>query len=129
MPPIELEPDYKRERGNQSGTETFYVVEVRSAGTHPLVACGQAVTSEWLPVIGRPSEIGVPHRINWCSTFRDHEFTMAGAQAIRWWFHAEAEQSRGGVLIETRIVKCETKYTSVTTAVNVVDVVDGLLTV
>lgn len=116
-----LGENYDRARGNSSGTETFYTVECRCPGTRPIVVLNQAITSDWLPVHVSESPVGVPQSKDWRSIVTQGHYTYAAAQAIRWWFLAEAERCRLGILVETRLVKHETKYTSVTTAVAAVE--------
>ena len=121
MPDDNLGETYKRERGNSSGTETFYTVECRCPGSRPIVVLGQAITSDWLPVQVDRGPVGVPVSADWRNIATQGHYTYAAAQAIRWWFLAEAERCRLGMFVETRLVKHETNYMSLTTAVAAVE--------
>lgn len=103
---MELEPDYRRDHGSGSGSETAYTVEARYNFPRPIQIGNQIFDNRWQRVQFQESEIGVPP----CSPIYRHtrEHGMLGypaAQALRWWLHANAEASRGGgMCLETRLV-------------------------
>lgn len=144
---MKLEDDYKTDCGTGAGTTTGYSVEARVTG-RPTVANGHLLTDKWTRVEFSPSEspCGVP--VPGCydgsgQMVRRGLYSYESAQALRWWFHAAAEEEtfrpftgRGaGFLarisgnawaIETRLVRHEIKYNYSVTAVSAHDCVEKL---
>lgn len=111
---MELEPDYTRERGNGSGTETAYTVEARFNYHAPIMIAGQIFDDRWRRVNFQHGKVGVPA----ASPFDRHTIEhgllgYAAAQALRWWLHATADaQSMGCALcLESRLVEHRISYT------------------
>jgi len=103
--------EFPKQGGSGSGTETCYSVEARC--THkPKQIGAQIFDANWLtvqfdhvaPPLGVPS--GPP------SMMRDKLglYGYQAAQALRWWFHANAAAGWQDGCIETRLVKHEVKY-------------------
>lgn len=109
---MELEQDYRSERGSGNETETAYTVEARYNYANPVQIGGQIFDNRWREVKFQDAVIGVPR----CATFRRHtlEHGMLGyaaAQALRWWLHAAAEaDNMSGLCLETRIVSHRISY-------------------
>lgn len=109
---MELEQDYRRERGSGNGTETAYTVEARYNYPQPTQIGGQIFDNRWREVKFQDSAIGVPR----CAPFnrRTLEHGLLGyaaAQALRWWLHAAAEaDNMSGLCLETRIVSHKISY-------------------
>lgn len=136
---MKLEDDYKTDRGTGSGTEIGYSVQARSTSGSTLIR-GQIFGPAWTTVefSTRDDNNGVPSPggFDLSGQLSNHGLlSYASAQAIRWWFHAESEDSQhklsiakdirqigwgldtSSIGIETRLVKHEVKY-SYTTAVS-----------
>lgn len=123
---MELEDDYKRERGSQSGTETAYSVEARYNNHSPIVIGGQVFDNRWRAVKFDKSPIGVPDE----KSFHRHaeEYGLHGyaaAQALRWWLHAAADAERigGSLCLESRLVKHTISYSQKVVAISAHEVV------
>lgn len=137
---MKLEDDYKVDRGNGSGTQTGYSVEARSK-TGPTLVRGQLFGKDWSKVQfdERKAGRGIPAPGGYDSSgqlLNRGLLSYPSAQALRWWFHADAENDEyegvriGGarigfsaspIGIETRLVKHEIKYNYTITAVSAHD--------
>lgn len=98
--------------GKSGGTQTGYYVEARCSCDEPRQYGDHIYSTKWKRVHFTKGPTGVPQ-----SGFRENvlsEFSLYGyqtAQALRWWFHAEAEKSAlGSLCLETRIVKCKVEF-------------------
>ena len=83
-----------------------YSVEARAADYEPANIAGQLFDLRWKRVKFQevPPDLGVPSSN--CIAHRHHLLDYAQAEALRWWFVAQANAQRGmGFSIETRIVK------------------------
>ena len=105
---MELEKDYKKEKGSGHSTTSAYTVEARASCGDPKQIGSQIFDSKWRRVAYEKGAIGVPP----CSILRKEvaEHGMLGysaAQALRWWLHANADVSEmlGGLCLETRLIK------------------------
>jgi hypothetical protein len=135
-----LDDDYKADKGTGSGTSTGYSVEARST-RGPAVVNDQIFGPNWTTVLfhERNDGQGVPSPGGYDSSGQllNHGLlSYASAQAIRWWFHANAEDGQDkGIRIgntkigfntslsgvETRLVRHEIKYSYTITAVSAHD--------
>lgn len=117
---MDLENDYRRERGNGSGTEIAYMVEARINSDRPEQIGDQIFDNRWREVHFVHALNGVPR----CSPYarRTIENGLLGypaAQALRWWLHANADKDGiSGICLETRIIKYEIAYSYSITAVS-----------
>lgn len=116
----ELEPEYHREKGQNSGSNTLYTVEARYDHAKPVEICGQLFDTRWSQVHFETHEgTGVPELRSWNSLAEaPGMLRYVSAQAMRWWFHAEAEKCGGGFLLVTRLVKHEIKWSKTVVAVS-----------
>ena len=116
----DLEPEYKRDKGESSGSNTLYTVEARYNFSKPVQICGQLFDQRWLRVKFLTHDgIGVPKLRSWSELANvDGMHQYVEAQALRWWFHAEAEKENNGFCLETRLIKHELKWKQTVTAVS-----------
>ncbi len=97
--------DYPKSKGNGESTITGYTVEGRYNYSEPKQFGGQILDERWRTLIFPSAPFGVP-----IGGFHKHELKMNGllgysaAQALRWWFHANADVL-GSLCLETKIVK------------------------
>ena len=121
-PAIELEPDYQTKRGSGSGVDTVYGVEARYAYPEPRIICGQVFDNRWRQVYFKEAAGGVPiNNSQQCPRAAlDGLYNYEAAQALRWWFHAQAAADTFGssICLETRLVEHKIKYTYETVAVS-----------
>lgn len=88
----DLEPDYPRNQGAGSRTETAYAVEARvnpDSPFGPVQINDQIFDGKWRRVVFDKTTMGVPR----CADFRHltiqaNLLSYAAAQAMRWWLHA-----------------------------------------
>jgi len=96
---------------NGLSRSTGYRPEVRTSYFQPGLHCGQIVDSEWRPIQyeTRKDQIGVPNGYFDQKLSEHGLLSFASAQAIRWWFvaNAEAERATGALCLETRLQKYE----------------------
>ena len=124
---MNLDPDYKTDQGNASGTETSYAVEARYNYPHPVEIDGQLFDNRWRRVSVTPL---AALRTAWggCLNRRSVEhglLTYAESQAARWSLYAVADLN--GLRLETRLIEMRLEWSYTITAVAIRDVVtDGL---
>jgi hypothetical protein len=109
-PPADAWP---QKGGSGSGTNVGYTVEARLAYMVPQTVVGMVLDTRWqrinFPqgVPGVREKTGSPYDV---ATYWLH--TWAAAQALRWWFHSEADlHGPGSYCLETRIVEHRVNYT------------------
>jgi hypothetical protein len=109
---IDLEPEYRKEGGSGSGTETAYTVEARYDYSEPIQVGKQLFDNRWRRVNFEPSLFGVPQCAPFARHTRDNGMLgYAAAQALRWWVHAEADATNmTGLCLETRIISHRITY-------------------
>lgn len=137
---MKLEDTYKTDRSSGSGTSTGYSVEAR-AHCGPTIVHGKIYGPDWSVVEfrERDDDSGIPAPGGYDSSGQllNHGLlSYPSAQALRWWFHADAENDEyngmrignkrvvlrtSTVGIETRLVKHEVKYSYTITAVSAHD--------
>ena len=121
---LPLEEDYKTIKSKGSSTSTGYTVEARFFMRDAEIIMQQIYDDKWRQVEFDQSAIGVP-----MSRFHHHEllehglFSFSAAQALRWWFHAQAEiECMGGAPgLQTRLVQHRVTYTNEVKAIGVVN--------
>lgn len=110
--PIEMPKLIKPEREtipSGSGSIDVYTVEARYAYHDPKVLCGQLFDNRWREVQFQQSPIGVPSK-TWPLDYPGY-YSFDAAQALRWWFIAQAGASgEGNWCLETRLVRHRAKY-------------------
>lgn len=104
---------YPYEISRGSGTETAYAVEARIRGNHAMPIGKQIFDTRWQRVEVKNSLIGVPSAAPYSHAPAHGLFGYSAAQALRWWFIANAEQEGRGaaICLETRIIKYIIHYT------------------
>ena len=120
----EKDAEYPRKGQSGSGTTHGFSVEARfNSGLGIKEICGIQLTSQWKTLTFAkvdPPIPGVPNGsiLHYFPRYFDL-LTYEAAQAMRWWFHAEAEhQMLGGLCIETRLVKHKVTYSIAEEAVS-----------
>ena len=79
---------------NGTTKSIVYHVEVRTSFDQPQEIAGMLLGQNWAPlsISQYPSGLGVPN-VTIDSAGKHGYFTYEAAQALRWWFHAEARYS------------------------------------
>ena len=123
--------EFPRKESSHNGTTIGYTVEVRFIGHKPEIINGMVLGKEWQRAkfeTVTPPIPGVPNARPWHSAL----FTIVGlydysaAQALRWWFHANADASGfGSMCLESRIVAHSVKYSMSAEAISAHAVVSG----
>lgn len=111
---------YPKDRSSRSGTSTGYSVEARYTGNDVANINGVIFGSRWKEVQYQESPIGVPRGELYHDTFlAEHNlYGYASAQALRWWFHANASILHGSLCLETRLVKHKIEYQTKAVAIS-----------
>ena len=93
-----------------SGSLPLYTVEARYASQEPRVLCGQVFDNRWREIqFQKSSTTGVPSN-TWPLDYPGY-YSFEAAQALRWWFIAQAGASgEGNWCLETRLVRHKAKY-------------------
>ena len=106
-------PNHVGKAMNGNGTDVGWSVEARYAYFEAKVIAGMMLDDRWRPVHFKESIVGVPrssrYSLPWFIACGLYDY--AAAQALRWWFIAQAEAEDGSALcLETRLVKHSMKY-------------------
>jgi hypothetical protein len=106
-------PDvWPKDASSGSGGHVGYTVEARIAYNTPETVAGTVLDTRWRPINFTQAAQGVRERAGSpfdVATYGLHNW--AAAQALRWWFHAEAElQRHGSFCLETRIVAHQVSF-------------------
>lgn len=128
MKTIPLERDYNTVKSQGSLTSTGYTVEARFFMRDAEMIRQQVYDGQWRQVEFDQSAIGVPMSTSYHRELLEHGlFSYSAAQALRWWFHAQAEiECVGGAPgLQTRLVQHRLTCTHEVAAIGVVD--DGLI--
>lgn len=107
-----------------SGTIPGYYVEAMTTYPEPQTFGGQIFSGKWKRVHFNDTVAGVPKAAQFqlpIMILADC-YSYEAAQALRWWFHAEAAP---GFCLQSRIVKCEIKYSVETERVSEHCVIGG----
>ncbi len=111
---IEAEPpEFPRDSMSGSGSVRGYTVEVRLMfNGHSRVVNGMALGPTWARVHFPEAPIGVPKGRFLGSLSDDVVPFMAypSAQALRWWFIANAAMTHDDICLETRLVEHDLSY-------------------
>ena len=121
---LPLEDDYKTTKSKGSATLTGYTIEARFHVREPEKIGRQIYDKEWRQVEFDKSVIGVPMSNIYHRELLEHGlFSYSAAQALRWWFHTQAEiECVGGAPgLQTRLVQHRLTYTNEVKAIGVVD--------
>lgn len=115
------------EGSSSSGTNFAFTVQARYAYPDPKIICGMVLDANWRTLSFEKSPIGVPAQARYCpwgGSF-PHLMTYEAAQALRWWFLANAAHSFDHWCIETRLVKHEVTYQASEKAIAAASEIDG----
>ena len=122
------QPDEFPTKGSSaSGSDTAFSVQARYAYPEPKTICGITLDTRWRTLHFEQSPIGVPSQTRYCpwGSGLYGLMTYQAAQALRWWFLANAKHSFDHLCIETRLVKHEVKYQMSEQAVAAGSEIDG----
>lgn len=122
---MDLDSDYKRDRGSGSGQETAYAVEARYNAASPVSIGEQIFDNRWREVVFPKGPIGVPGRPWNEQSMKLRLLGYSQAQALRWWLHAEADSTMSGICLETRLIKYEVSHSHKAVAVSQHCIVGG----
>lgn len=97
---------------SKSGTTNGYSIEARYNFNSPHVINGHTLDKEWRTIAfdTAPSGFGIPSPPFEFAIVALGLYGYSQAQALRWWFHANADATFHGICLETRIVKHTVKY-------------------
>lgn len=126
--PYEAPADTWPKKGSSgNGTDHAYTVEARLAYPEPRSVVGQILDTRWRQVAFVESTVGVPARPRYApwGAFLSDKLSYQAAQALRWWFLANAEQEFSCLCIETRLVEHEIKYSYSSTAIKAGALIGG----
>lgn len=111
---------------SRSGHCHGYIVEVRLNSTRPAVVNNMLLDTRWQRVSFSKTQQGVPrgpwylyHELAGCDLLG-----YASAQALRWWFIANADADIGTYCLETRLVEYRIEYSTKTEPLRSLDVVE-----
>ncbi len=110
----EVAPEFPQKGQSGSGNEEAWSIEARWMYSEPKAFGGQIFDQRWKrvhfdrvnPPVGVPS--GHPSVLNVRDTCDLYGYQAA--QALRWWFHANAAAAWMDTCLETRLVKHKLKY-------------------
>ena len=123
--------EFPRKESSHNGTNIGYTVEVRYTGHKPAIINDMVLGKEWQrPKFDavQPPIPGVPTARPWNAAL----FSMLGlydysaAEALRWWFHANADATGiGAMCVESRIVAHRVKYSMSEEAISEHSIISG----
>lgn len=110
---MEKESEYPKDGQSHSGTTNGYSVQARYNYPEPKQFGDIILHREWKTIyFPKSNTIGVPtgNSLDWAAN-QLGLLSYPAAQALRWWFHANAEaEILGSLCLETRIVKHKVEY-------------------
>lgn len=123
----EVKPEFPSDRCSGSGGDSGYSVEARLMfnGACELVG-GIPLGPTWTPLHFQQASIGVPKgNVGYGHLPFTDLLPYESAQALRWWFLANANASRSGgtLCVETRLIKHRCEYTFKEIAEEAVEVI------
>lgn len=121
-------PDVFPQKGTSgSGDAHAYTVQARMAYFEPKQICGHLLDTRWRTIYFEQSPVGVPAQSRYSpwSGCLPGMMTYEAAQALRWWFMANAAHTFDHFCLETRLVKHEIKYSFEEQAVSAGALVDS----
>lgn len=125
----EAPKEFPRKASSGSGGVTGYSVEARLNYHEPRTISGQIFDNRWSTVHFQQTvpPFGVPsgRRYNSCWYDQTGLFSYQAAQALRWWFLANAEVEFSCLCLETRLIEHEIKYSYSSTGVKAGAVIGG----
>jgi hypothetical protein len=117
--------EWPRKPTSSSSTLTLYSVEARFAYPTPTTVAGQTFDNRWARVQFQSAATGVPLR-DWDLAARATGLLgYPAAQALRWWFIAQAAAECKELCLETRLVKHRVSLSWSSEGTGVVGLVDG----
>ncbi len=121
---IPLECDYNIVKSQESLTSTGYTVEARFFMRDAEMIRQQVYDEQWRQVEFDQFNVSVPMRSNYHRALIEHDLlSYSAAQALRWWFHAQAETEcvDGAPGLQTRLVQHRLTLAHEVAAIGVVD--------
>ncbi len=121
---LPLEEDYKTTKSKGSATLTGYTIEARFYLREPEKIGRQIYDKDWRQVKFDLSDNSIPMSPVHHRELLEHGlFSYSAAQALRWWFHAQAEiECVGGAPgLQTRLVQHRLTLAHNVMAIGVVD--------
>lgn len=124
-----IEGEFPRKGSSHNGTSIGYSVEVRYNFPDPAIINGMLLSKTWKKVhfdkVQPP--FGVPNAKPWNSALFGmlDLYDYCAAQALRWWFHANADQGVGAMCLESRIVAHKITYSQSEEAISAHAAVSG----
>ena len=121
---IPLEDGYENRQSQGSSTRPGYTVEARLDLLSPVNIGRQTFDKKWRQVEFDQSAIRVPmSHVHHRELLEHGLFSYAAAQALRWWFHAQAEIECFGAShgLQTRLVLHQLTLEHEISAIGVVD--------
>lgn len=111
-----------------NGSENAYSVQARMAYHEPKEICGQLLDTRWRTIYFQQSPIGVPTQSRHCpwQGSLPGMMTYQAAEALRWWFLANAAHTYDHFCVETRLVKHKITYSYEEVAVAAGNIVGGM---
>lgn len=110
----DTKPEFPQKGASGSGTEHWYTVQGRYMFNEPKQFGNQLFDQRWKEIhfdrVQPP--LGVPSGPPDLGGVRDRHglYSYEAAQALRWWFHANAAASWGNLCLETRLVRHVVEY-------------------
>lgn len=124
-----VEPDtFPKDSSRGSGGIVAYAVEARLAYYTPRQVAGMLLDTRWRKVeFAETTPFGVPNGHSYNSPWLRMTglFEYQAAQALRWWFLAQAEVEFSCGCVETRLIEHEINYSYTSTAKKAVAPIGG----
>jgi hypothetical protein len=118
--------DFPKEGSAASGSDTAYTVEVRLAYYVPQIRVGRLLDTRWQTIDFETARTGVPIARGIFPTYDTLGLlSYQAAQALRWWFIAEAAKNYEHLCLETRLVEHKVAYSYKASAVRACAYVGG----
>ena len=124
----EIKAEFPDKRSSGTGTDKAYYIEGRSVNSRPEQIGGMLLDERWRRIdlyeVQHPHGVPVKNHGGASQAGDRGLLNYEAAEALRWWFHAEAAAGLGlsAICLETRLVECEVKYSYEVTAVKEVSV-------
>lgn len=109
-PPIPADPpppsEFPKDRNSASGSSDGYVVEARlNYNGASRVINGLPLGPTWTPISFEKGRLGVPQGVVFGADRFSSLLAYPSAEALRWWFVANAAETHDDLCLETRLVE------------------------
>lgn len=113
--------NFPQKGSSGSGDDILYSVQARLAYHDARLICGHLLDLRWKTLYFEKSPIGVPAaRPFRFGAMATGLLSYQAAQALRWWFLAEAETNFSCLCVETRLVEHRVSYSYSSEAIRAV---------